>query len=123
MKSIILEKKQIRLKEDDSNAFVQPDEHSSSTSLANDITTAQKNNPNDDKFIFNSQDYDGRATTDIPDLSIKAKNPQDAQQQYQQMMKNPSVKQMMSKTNTNVTVDLQKEGKLYTKKELNKILF
>lgn len=123
MRKVIFVKEQLeKIKE--GNAYVQPDSaNSSSTNIASDISSAQKDNPTDNSFVLDTSHYDGDASNNKPTLIINAKNTQDAQQQYSNMQKNPNTKRVMDDGVT-CQVNIQQENAIrYTKKELNKILF
>lgn len=123
MKSIKFTKRQIDLLKE-GNAYVKPSKAASnSSSIASDINSTQKENPTDDKFVFDTSDYDGNGVNNEPMFTIDAENPQDAQQKYSDMQKNPDFKRLTDKGAT-CQVNLNKEGVIrYTKDELNKILF
>lgn len=123
MKKVVFVKEQLE-KIREGNAYVQPDmANSSSSNIASDISSAQKDNPTDNSFVLDTSHYDGDASNNEPTLTINAKNAQDAQQQYNNMQKNPNTKRVMDAGAT-CQVNMQKENTIrYTKKELNKILF
>ena len=123
MKQLLFSKRQVEMLKE-GNAYVKPNESSANTSsIASDINAAQKENPTDDSFVFDTNDYDGNGHNNEPTVSIDAKNPQDAQQQYNNMLKNPDFKRLVD-AGAVCKVNLEQEGAIrYTKNELNKILF
>lgn len=121
MKTIKFTKKQIDLLRE-GNAYVKPNKAASSSSaIASDINATQKENPTDDSFVFDTSDYDGNSVNNEPMFTIDAENPQDAQQQYNDMQKNPDFKKLTDKGAV-CQVNIG-ENVIYTKEELNKILF
>ena len=60
----ILNKKDLKLNEDNSNAFVEPSSDSIS-SLSSDLSRTKSENPTDDQFIVNANSYDGNSSNNI----------------------------------------------------------
>lgn len=120
---------EIKLKENDGNAYVEPSSDSAS-SLASDLQQTAANNPTDNTFHTNLNSYDGNNSNNTVTLDIVGDNASDAAQKMQQTMRQPIVRNMMNKTNVNAKVHLKNEQieKLressvkFTKTELSKLL-
>lgn len=125
-KYAIYEKRNITLKEDEKNSYVEPSSNSMS-SLSSDLAKTKQNNPQDDDFIVNANSYDNKSSNNPITLSVNGKNTSDASQNLKKVMQNPQVKQLISTNNVNAKVHLNNESLksksvMFTKKELNKIL-
>lgn len=122
-------KKNLILRESNGNAYVEPSSDGQ-TSLSNDLSTAQKNNPSDKNFIVNANSYDGDTKNNPITLDIEGDSPTDASNKFQNLTKNPSVRQLVANNNVNARIRLNNEEieKLrassigFTKKEINEIL-
>ena len=126
----VFEKKDLKLVEDDSNAYVEPSSNGIS-SLASDLSKTKTENPTDDKFIVNMNSYDNNTSNNPITLDVNGNNPSDASKKLQQMTKQPGVKQLLN-TNTNVNAKvhinnenierLRESSVSFSKKELNNLL-
>lgn len=107
---VIFSKKQLKLKEDNSNAYVEPSSNSAS-SLASDLARTKSENPTDDQFIVNANSYDSNASNDTVTLDVTGNTPADASKNFQQVTRNPNVKRMMNGgTNVNAKVRIHNES-------------
>ena len=126
----VFEKKDLKLYEDDGNAYVEPSSDSSS-SLTGDLAKAKSKNPNDDEFIVNANSYDGDSSNNAITLDVVGNSPNDASTNFRKLTKQPGVRQLMANSNVNAKIHLKneniekiKENSIpFTKKELNEILF
>ena len=122
-KFYIFEKRNLTLKEDDSNAYVEPSSNKSSVSdLSTDISKTMTNNPTDDNFVVDLNHYDNNSNNNPIELSVNAKNAQDASSKIQDTMKNPDIRKLNSKNGITANVHIQNESLCFTKKELNEII-
>lgn len=126
----VFEKRDLKLVEDDSNAYVEPSSDGIS-SLASDLTKTKTENPTDDKFIVNMNSYDNKTSNNPITIDVNGDSPSDASKKLQQMTKQPGVKQLLNtNTNVNAKVHLNKEhierlresSVSFSKKELNNLL-
>ena len=126
----VFEKRDLKLVEDDSNAYVEPSSDGIS-SLASDLSKTKAENPTDDKFIVNMNSYDNNTSNNPITLDVNGNNPSDASKKLQQMTKQPGVKQLLNtNTNVNAKVHINKENierlressVAFSKKELNNLL-
>jgi hypothetical protein len=125
----IFEKKNLRLKESEKNAYVTPS-NNGINSLSSDLSKSKSENPTDDNFVVDMNQYDNKSSNDNITLDISGKNPQDASRNIQTVMKNPHVKQLLNTSNVNANVHINNESieRLressvpFTKKELNNLL-
>lgn len=128
----ILNKKDLKLNEEESNAFVEPSSDSVS-SLSSDLAKTKSENPNDDNFIVNANSYDGNVSNNSVTLDVQGDNPTDATKNFQMMTKNPAVRNLMNHTNVNAKINLRngvdrehlnklREGSIpFTKKEIREM--
>ncbi len=113
----LFSKKQIKLREDNSNAYVEPSNATnSSSSLSSDLAKAQSNNPSDSEFVINTKNYDNNGNNQPPTFDIQANNAQDAAQQYNKMLQNPNIHQINQTSGANVKIHLNNESITFTKK-------
>lgn len=125
----IFEKRMLKLKEGDGNAYVEPSSDSMST-LSSDISRAKSENPTDNTFIVDTSSYDSNKNNNSVTVDVNASNPTDASNKITQLTKDSNVKQLMSKGKLNAKVKLNNESinRLretsvpFTKKELNELL-
>lgn len=127
----IIEKKNIKLiDEDDSNAFVEPSNNNSS-SLASDLYKTKTENPTDDTFIVNANSYDNDTSNNTVTFDIHGNNAADATKNFQQLTRNPQVKGLMNTTNVNAKIHLRNEERVielrensipFSKKEMKEFL-
>lgn len=125
----IFEKKDLRLVEDEKNAYVEPSSDSMS-SLANDLSKTKTQNPTDNTFVVDMNSYDGNSGNNPVVLDVKGKNPADASKNINKLTQQPSVRQLMKNNNVTAKVHLNTEAiqRLretsvpFSKKELNKLL-
>ena len=130
----ILNKSDLKLKEDNnSNSYVEPSSTNSSTSLASDLAKTKSENPQDDTFIVNTNNYDTNQNNNSVNLDVTGRNAQDAANNLRNTMKNPAVKNLMGKTNVNAKIHLRngvdrehlnklREGSVpFTKKEIKEM--
>lgn len=126
---IVIEKKDLKLKEDtNSNSYVEPSSNSIS-SLSSDLSNAKSKNPHDEEFIVNANSYDSNNSNDTVTLDVHGSNPTDASKNFQKMTKNPNVRNMIQKGNVNAKFHINNESLnrlressvKFTKKELNNI--
>jgi hypothetical protein len=73
----ILNKSDLKLNEDNSNAYVEPSSDSIS-SLSSDLAKTKSENPTDDQFIVNANSYDGNSSNNSGTLDVQGDNPTDA---------------------------------------------
>ena len=120
----VFEKKDLKLREETSNSYVEPSKANASTSsLASDLSKAQVNNPHDEEFVVDVSSYDGSQSSQDVTLDIKANNPQDASNKLQAQMKDPSVSSLVRKGNLKAKVHMGENIVTLSKSELNKLLF
>ena len=105
----ILNKKDLKLNEDNSNAFVEPSSDSIS-SLSSDLAKTKSENPTDDQFIVNANSYDGNSSNNSVTLDVQGDNPTDATKNFQTITRNPAVRNLMNHTNVNAKIHLRNEG-------------
>ena len=105
----ILNKSDLKLNEDNSNAFVEPSSDSIS-SLSSDLAKTKSENPTDDQFIVNANSYDGNSSNNSVTLDVQGDNPTDATKNFQTMTRNPAVRNLMNHTNVNAKIHLRNEG-------------
>ena len=105
----ILNKKDLKLNEDNSNAFVEPSRDSIS-SLSSDLARTKSENPTDDQFIVNANSYDGNSSNNSVTLDVQGENPTDATKNFQTITRNPAVRNLMNHTNVNAKIHLRNEG-------------
>ena len=130
----ILNKSDLKLNEDNNrNSYVEPSSTNSSTSLANDLAKTKSENPQDDTFIVNTNNYDTNQNNNSVNLDVTGRNAQDAANNLRNTMKNPAVKNLMGKTNVNAKIHLRngvdrehlnklREGSVpFTKKEIKEM--
>jgi hypothetical protein len=130
----ILNKKDMLLKENnETNSYVEPSANSTASSLATDIANTQSKNPHDDTFVVDTSHYDSNQSNNSVSLDVSGRNAQDAAKNLQNTMKNPAVKNLMSRTNVKAKVHLRngvdkehlnklREGSVpFTKKEIKKM--
>lgn len=125
----ILNKKDLRLNEDNSNAFVEPSNDNIS-SLSSDLNKTRTENPTDDTFIVNANSYNGDSSDNTVTLDVQGNNVSDATRNYQKTVNSPAIKNLMGKTNVNAKIHLKneslqrlREGSVpFTKKEINEML-
>lgn len=112
------------------NAFVTPtSSDSGSSNLGSDLSKAKSQNPTDKEFVFNTSSYDNNTSNDSITLDISAKTPTDAASKYNNMMKDPKVKSLVTKGNvlakvnmTNEELNRLRESSIkFTKKEFNNL--
>lgn len=104
----ILNKKDLKLNEDNSNAFVEPSSDSIS-SLSSDLSRTKSENPTDDQFIVNANSYDGNSSNNSVTLDVQGDNPTDATKNFQTITRNPAVRNLMNHTNVNAKIHLRNE--------------
>lgn len=104
----ILNKKDLKLNEDNSNAFVEPSSDSIS-SLSSDLAKTKSENPTDDQFIVNANSYDGNSSNNSVTLDVQGDNPTDATKNFQTITRNPAVRNLMNHTNVNAKIHLRNE--------------
>lgn len=104
----ILNKKDLKLNEDNSNAFVEPSSDSVS-SLSSDLARTKTENPTDDQFIVNANSYDGNSSNNSVTLDVQGDNPVDATKNFQTITRNPAVRNLMNHTNVNAKIHLRNE--------------
>jgi hypothetical protein len=129
----ILNKSDLKLNEDTKNSYVEPSSTNSSTSLASDLAKTKSENPQDDTFIVNTNNYDTNQNNNSVNLDVTGRNAQDAANNLRNTMKNPAVKNLMGKTNVNAKIHLRngvdrehlnklREGSVpFTKKEIKEM--
>lgn len=130
----ILNKSDLKLNEDNNrNSYVEPSSTNSSTSLASDLAKTKSENPQDDTFIVNTNNYDTNQNNNSVNLDVTGRNAQDAANNLRNTMKNPAVKNLMGKTNVNAKIHLRngvdrehlnklREGSVpFTKKEIKEM--
>jgi hypothetical protein len=129
----ILNKSDLKLNEDTKNSYVEPSSTNSSTSLASDLAKTKSENPQDDTFIVNTNNYDSNQNNNSVNLDVTGRNAQDAANNLRNTMKNPAVKNLMGKTNVNAKIHLRngvdrehlnklREGSVpFTKKEIKEM--
>ena len=125
----IFEKQDLRLVEDEKNAYVEPSSDSMS-SLATDLSKTKTQNPTDSEFVVNMNSYDGKSGNNPVVLDVQGKNPADASKNVQKLTKQPGVRQLMNTNNVTAKIHLNTEAiqRLretsvpFSKKELNKLL-
>lgn len=126
----VYKKKDVVLKEDNSNAYVEPSSDSVST-LASDLAKTQSENPTDNQFIVNANSYDSNGSNDTVTLDVTGTTPSDASQNFQKVTRNPDVRRMMNgRTNVNAKVriygesleHLRKNSVRFSKTELDEML-
>lgn len=105
----ILNKSDLKLNEDNSNAFVEPSSDSIS-SLSSDLAKTKSENPTDDQFIVNANSYDGNSSNNSVTLDVQGDNPTDATKNFQTITRNPAVRNLMNHTNVNAKIHLRNEG-------------
>ena len=105
----ILNKSDLKLIEDNSNAFVEPSSDSIS-SLSSDLARTKSENPTDDQFIVNANSYDGNSSNNSVTLDVQGENPTDATKNFQTITRNPAVRNLMNHTNVNAKIHLRNEG-------------
>lgn len=105
----ILNKSDLKLNEDSSNAFVEPSSDSIS-SLSSDLAKTKSENPTDDQFIVNANSYDGNSSNNSVTLDVQGDNPTDATKNFQTITRNPAVRNLMNHTNVNAKIHLRNEG-------------
>lgn len=105
----ILNKSDLKLNEDNSNAFVEPSSDSIS-SLSSDLAKTKSENPTDDQFIVNANSYDGNSSNNSVTLDVQGNNPTDATKNFQTITRNPAVRNLMNHTNVNAKIHLRNEG-------------
>lgn len=121
-KNFIIEKINIRLREDNSNAYVQPSkDNSSSSSLSSDLAKTMSENPTDDNFVVDMNHYDGNKNNQPIPLDIQAKNSQDAGEKIKNIMKNPNVRNLNNSNGVTANVHIG-ESFTFTKKQLMEYL-
>jgi hypothetical protein len=128
----ILNKSDLKLNEDNSNAFVEPSSDSIS-SLSSDLSKTKSENPTDDQFIVNANSYDGNSSNNSVTLDVQGDNPTDATKNFQTITRNPAVRNLMNNTNVNAKIHLRngvdrehlnklREGSVpFTKKEIKEM--
>ena len=104
----ILNKSDLKLNEDNSNAFVEPSSDSIS-SLSSDLAKTKSENPTDDQFIVNANSYDGNSSNNSVTLDVQGDNPTDATKNFQTITRNPAVRNLMNHTNVNAKIHLRNE--------------
>lgn len=104
----ILNKSDLKLNEDNSNAFVEPSSDSIS-SLSSDLAKTKSKNPTDDQFIVNANSYDGNSSNNSVTLDVQGDNPTDATKNFQTITRNPAVRNLMNHTNVNAKIHLRNE--------------
>jgi hypothetical protein len=104
----ILNKSDLKLNEDNSNAFVEPSSDSIS-SLSSDLARTKSENPTDDQFIVNANSYDGNSSNNSVTLDVQGDNPTDATKNFQTITRNPAVRNLMNHTNVNAKIHLRNE--------------
>ena len=102
-------KSDLKLNEDNSNAFVEPSSDSIS-SLSSDLARTKSENPTDDQFIVNANSYDGNSSNNSVTLDVQGDNPTDATKNFQTITRNPAVRNLMNHTNVNAKIHLRNEG-------------
>ena len=130
----ILNKSDLKLNEDNNrNSYVEPSSTNSSTSLASDLAKTKSENPQDDTFVVNTNNYDTNQNNNSVNLDVTGRNAQDAANNLRNTMKNPAVKNLMGKTNVNAKIHLRngvdrehlnklREGSVpFTKKEIKEM--
>lgn len=130
----ILNKSDLKLNEDNNrNSYVEPSSTNSSSSLASDLAKTKSENPQDDTFIVNTNNYDTNQNNNSVNLDVTGRNAQDAANNLRNTMKNPAVKNLMGKTNVNAKIHLRngvdrehlnklREGSVpFTKKEIKEM--
>ena len=105
----ILNKSDLKLNEENSNAFVEPSSDSIS-SLSSDLAKTKSENPTDDQFIVNANSYDGNSSNNSVTLDVQGDNPTDATKNFQTITRNPAVRNLMNHTNVNAKIHLRNEG-------------
>ncbi len=105
----ILNKSDLKLNEDNRNAFVEPSSDSIS-SLSSDLAKTKSENPTDDQFIVNANSYDGNSSNNSVTLDVQGDNPTDATKNFQTITRNPAVRNLMNHTNVNAKIHLRNEG-------------
>jgi hypothetical protein len=104
----ILNKSDLKLNEDNSNAYVEPSSDSIS-SLSSDLAKTKSENPTDDQFIVNANSYDGNSSNNSVTLDVQGDNPTDATKNFQTITRNPAVRNLMNHTNVNAKIHLRNE--------------
>lgn len=104
----ILNKSDLKLNEDNSNAYVEPSSDSIS-SLSSDLAKTKSENPTDDQFIVNANSYDGNSSNNSVTLDVQGDNPIDATKNFQTITRNPAVRNLMNHTNVNAKIHLRNE--------------
>ena len=130
----ILNKSDLKLNEDNNrNSYVEPSSTNSSTSQASDLAKTKSENPQDETFIVNTNNYDTNQNNNSVNLDVTGRNAQDAANNLRNTMKNPAVKNLMGKTNVNAKIHLRngvdrehlnklREGSVpFTKKEIKEM--
>lgn len=126
----VYNKKDLVLNESNGNAYVEPSSDNAS-SLSSDLSKAKSKNPNDNEFIVNANSYDGDTSNNTVTLDVNGSTPSDATKKFNQLTKQPQVRQLISKGNVNAKIHLNneeikrlKENSIkFTKKELTNFLF
>lgn len=126
----IFEKRELKLKESDNTAYVDPpgDGNATMASVGSEVSKTLADNPSADSVLINSNNFDGNPIDNTPTISVDASSG-NVQKAVQNVANNPSVKKM---GDYNVKVNLKKESKKsmplvengikFTKRELNEFL-
>ena len=131
MKAIyVFEKRELKLKESDNTAYVDPSGDGSATmaSVGSEVSKTLADNPTADSVLINSNNFDGNPQDNTPTITVDATSG-NVQKAVQNVANNPNVKKM---GDYNVKVNLNKEGKKptpliengikFSKRELNSFL-
>ena len=125
---IVIEKKDLKLKED-TNSYVEPSSsNGGSSSLASDLNNAKAKNPHDTEFVVNANSYDSNNSNDTITLDVQGNNANDASNNFKKMTRNPQVKSLIQKGNVNAKFHvgeslkrLRESSVKFTKQELNEL--
>ena len=102
----ILNKKDLKLNENGrDNAYVEGSGNDMSN-MATDLRDAQTNNPTAKEFVVNANSYNGNSSNKSVTLNVQGDNPTDATKNFQQITRNPAVRNLMNHTNVNAKIDL-----------------
>lgn len=132
MPKIIFEKKNLRLREDDSSdnssseVTLTPNssEHSS-TDIASDLQKAQQANPNAKTIAMDSQDYNGNNSSQNQKIQVDVNgdNTMDATRNMNnQILNNPTMRSEYNKGNVKVNFHMNNESIVFKKSEMDKFL-
>ena len=124
----IVNKNQIKLREDGGTACVQPGESNATmATLAKDLTKSKNEYPTASSTEVDLQKYDGNPKNDPVSININANSPSDAAEEIQNQKKNPELKKLdPEKIRFNVTykesIEYKRANSIpFTKKELNEM--